>query len=285
MEGATRLRPFSFCTLAGNSELKRIALGLQYDGAPWHGWQTQPDGHTVQDRLEAALQRFVGARIDTVCAGRTDAGVHALGQVVHFDAAVERDMFSWVRGVNAFLPPSIKVRWACETMPDASGGQFHARFSARSRTYHYLLHNHAAPSPLLAGRAGWTFRPLDLAAMREAAGLLRGTHDFSAFRAAECQARSPVRTLERLDIASRGELITFTLSANAFLHHMVRNIVGALVAVGNGKQAPAWLGEVLAGRDRSRAAPTFMPDGLYLASVDYDAAWGLPQDAGQVFWM
>ncbi len=265
--------------------MKRIALGLQYDGASWHGWQTQPDGHTVQDRLEEALRKFARADIATTCAGRTDAGVHAIEQVVHFDTAVEREAFSWVRGVNAFLPPSIAVRWACEVAPDEQGEQFHARFAAASRTYHYLLHNHATPSPLLAGRAGWVFRPLDAAAMQEAAGHLLGTHDFSAFRAAECQAKSPVRTMQALDIVRRGELITFTLTANAFLHHMVRNIVGSLIAVGSGKQAPGWIAEMLDGRDRSRVAPTFMPDGLYLAKIDYDPKWRLPQETIQPFWL
>lgn len=265
--------------------MKRIVLGLQYDGAPWHGWQTQPDGHTVQDQLEAALQKFSRTEIDITCAGRTDTGVHALEQVVHFDTAIERDVFSWVRGVNAFLPPSIAVQWARAVAPDAQGEDFHARFSAGSRTYHYLLHNHPTRSPLLAGRAGWVFRPLDAALMQQAAAHLLGTHDFSAFRAAECQAKSPVRTMHRIDIARRGDLITFSLTANAFLHHMVRNIVGSLIAVGIGKHPPEWMAEALDRRDRSRVAPTFMPDGLYLAQIAYDPKWGLPQDAPQPFWL
>ncbi|HCY62022.1 MAG TPA: tRNA pseudouridine(38-40) synthase TruA [Oxalobacteraceae bacterium] len=265
--------------------MKRIALGIQYDGASWHGWQTQPDGHTVQDQLESALWKFARTDIDTICAGRTDTGVHAIEQVVHFDTEVEREAFSWVRGVNAFLPPSIAVRWACEVPADAQGEGFHARFSASGRTYHYLLHNHPTPLPLLAGKAGWMFRPLALAAMREAASHLQGTHDFSAFRAAECQAKSPVRTMQRIEITQRGELITFSLTANAFLHHMVRNIVGSLIAVGTGKQPPDWIRQVLEGRDRSRVAPTFMPDGLYLAKIDYDPRWGLPQETIQPFWL
>lgn len=265
--------------------MKRIALGIQYDGASWHGWQTQPDGHTVQDQLESALWKFARTDIDTICAGRTDTGVHAIEQVVHFDTEVEREAFSWVRGVNAFLPPSIAVRWACEVPADAQGEGFHARFSASGRTYHYLLHNHPTPLPLLAGKAGWVFRPLALAAMREAASHLQGTHDFSAFRAAECQAKSPVRTMQRIEITQRGELITFSLTANAFLHHMVRNIVGSLIAVGSGKQPPDWIRQVLEGRDRSRVAPTFMPDGLYLAKIDYDPRWGLPQETIQPFWL
>jgi tRNA pseudouridine38-40 synthase len=257
--------------------LKRIVLGVQYDGRPWRGWQTQPGGGTVQDTLEAALKRFALIDIDTTCAGRTDAGVHALEQVVHFDTNLDRDMFSWVRGVNAFLPPSIAVRWATEAMPDGED-QFHARFSATARTYHYVIYNHPVRSPLLAGKAGWVFRPLQVERMREAAQYLLGTHDFSAFRAAECQAKSPVKTMREIRIEQRGALIVVTLVANAFLHHMVRNIVGSLIVVGNGNQPPQWLAEILEGRDRSRAAPTFMPDGLYLAKIAYDEKWRLPQE-------
>jgi tRNA pseudouridine38-40 synthase len=266
-------------------DLKRIALGIQYDGTPWHGWQTQAGGGTVQDTLEAALKRFALTGIATTCACRTDAGVHAQEQVVHFDTELDREIFSWVRGVNAFLPPSIAVRWACPVASDVGAGAvedtFHARFSATARSYHYVLYNHPVRSPLLAGKAGWVFRPLQVELMREAARHLLGMHDFSAFRAAECQARSPVRTMHDIRIERSGDLIVFTLKANAFLHHMVRNIVGALIAVGNGKQPPQWLNELLASRDRSRAAPTFMPDGLYLANVEYDAKWGLPQEASQ----
>ncbi len=256
--------------------MKRIVLGVQYDGAQWHGWQTQPDGNTVQDRLQAALAQFTQAGIAVTCAGRTDSGVHAIEQVVHFDTGLERELPSWVRGLNAFLPPSIAVRWACEAPPDADG-EFHARFSATARTYRYLLYNHPVRAPLLVGKAGWSFRPLALGAMQDAARHLVGVHDFSAFRSAECQAKSPVRTMHRLDIEQQGDLIIFTLRANAFLHHMVRNIVGSLVAVGNGTQAPDWIKDVLEGRNRTHAAPTFMPDGLYLVKIDYDAKWGLPQ--------
>jgi len=258
--------------------LKRVVLGVQYDGSSWRGWQTQPSGGTVQDTLEAALKKFSLTDIGTVCAGRTDAGVHALEQVVHFDTELNREMFSWVRGVNAFLPASIAVRWACETV-STSHKDFHARFSAVARTYHYVLYNHPVRSPLWHGRAGWVFRPLDVIPMREAAQFLIGEHDFSAFRAAECQAKSPVKVMYEIDISRRSDLIVFTLRANAFLHHMVRNIVGSLIMVGNGNQSPHWVKTVLAGRDRSRAAPTFMPDGLYLAKIDYDPKWGLPQDS------
>lgn len=259
------------------AELKRIVLGVQYDGASWHGWQTQPAGGTVQDRLEEAIKRFALVDIATTCAGRTDAGVHALEQVIHFDTELEREMFSWVRGVNAFLPPSIAVRWACEVSSDAQEG-FHARFSATARTYHYVIYNHPVRSPLLAGKAGWVFRPLQIERMQAAAQYLIGTHDFSAFRAAECQAKSPVKTMQDIRIEQRGDIIIVTLTASAFLHHMVRNIVGSLIVVGTGNQPPQWLEGILESRDRSLAAPTFMPDGLYLAKIAYDAKWGLPQE-------
>lgn len=256
--------------------MRRIVLGIEYDGTPWRGWQTQPAGGTVQDTLEAALRRFALTAIRTTCAGRTDAGVHAIEQVIHFDTDLDRDPFSWVRGVNAFLPPSIAVQWACEA--EQSGDDpFHARFSATARTYHYLLLNRPVRSPLLQGKAGWVFRPLELAPMEQAAAYLHGTHDFSSFRAAECQARTPVKTMQAIRIERHGELILFTLKANAFLHHMVRNIVGSLIMVGKGSQPPHWVESVLLARDRSRAAPTFAPDGLYLAKIDYDGKWSLPQ--------
>lgn len=265
--------------------MKRIALGLEYDGSSWRGWQTQPDGHTVQDRLEAALKKFAQRDIGTTCAGRTDAGVHAIEQVVHFDTDIDRSMFSWVRGVNAHMPRSIAVRWAAEVLPDGDE-QFHARHSARLRTYHYIIHNHPVRSPLLQGRAGWVFRPLDAGRMERGAGYLLGEHDFSAFRAAECQAKSPVKTLHKLTVERHGDLLVFTLCANAFLHHMVRNIVGSLILTGTGIREPEWMDELLKGKDRRLAAPTFMPDGLYLAKIDYEAKWRLPQQGPQAFpWM
>lgn len=257
--------------------MKRIVLGLQYGGGPWQGWQTQSSGLTVQDQLETALLKFSCATQHCHCAGRTDAGVHALEQVVHFDTDIVRTDAAWVRGVNAFLPPSIAVRWATQ-LPATSPDGFHARFSARARTYDYLLYNHPVRAPLLAGRVGWVFRPLDVNAMQQAADLLIGTHDFSAFRAVECQAKSPLKTVRRIDIARRGDMIVFTFEANAFLHHMVRNIVGSLVYIGTGKHPPSWMYELVAARERSLAAPTFMPDGLYLAKIDYDARWALPQE-------
>lgn len=263
-----------------SSSLRRVVLGVQYDGQAWQGWQKQPHGLTVQDKLEAALKRFTVTDIATTCAGRTDTGVHALEQVVHFDTTISRDLFSWVRGVNAFLPASIAVRWACELPIDDPSDvhNFHARFSAVGRTYHYVIYNHPVRTPILAGKAGWVFRPLNVDLMREAANYLIGEHDFTTFRAAECQANSPVRTMHAINIERIGDFIVCTFKANAFLHHMIRNIVGSLIVVGSGNQTPLWLKQALEKRDRSCAAPTFMPDGLYLAKVDYPEQWQLPQE-------
>jgi tRNA pseudouridine38-40 synthase len=257
-------------------------LGVQYDGASWQGWQTQLNGLTVQDKLELALGKFTQHEISTSCAGRTDAGVHAIEQVVHFDTVLDRDMQSWVRGLNTFLPPSIAVRWATEVANDVDEN-FHARFSARSRTYQYVLYNNQVRSPLLEGKAGWVFRTLDVDKMRLAAAHLLGEHDFSSFRSVQCQAKSPVKTMYAIKIEQRGDLIMFTVHANAFLHHMVRNIIGSLIYVGNGTQPSAWLDELLEAQDRKIAAPTFMADGLYLAKIDYDPKWKLPQIDTQNF--
>jgi len=249
----------------------RIALGIEYDGSRFLGWQTQPGGGTVQDALEAALSAIAGETIAVTCAGRTDRGVHARGQVVHFDTGVDRPVSAWVRGVNALLPESLAVLWS-RSVP----GDFHARYSARARVYRYVLLNRAVRPALAARHAGWFHAPLDVEAMREAAVALCGEHDFSAFRSSECQAKSPVRTLHSLLIERRGERIDFVFTANAFLHHMVRNLVGTLVYVGKGKHPPRWANEVLEARDRTRAAPTFAADGLYLEQVEYEARWELP---------
>lgn len=251
--------------------MTRIALGLSYDGAPWQGWQTQPGGCTVQDKLEAALESFLVRKVDTICAGRTDTGVHALEQVVHLDTPVERRMESWVRGLNALLPASIRVQWACRV-----GDGFHARFSAQARSYIYLLRSNRVASPILHGKVGWTHYPLELEPMRAAAHLLLGQHDFSAFRSSECQAASPIRTLERLEIFKQGDFFLFTFRANAFLHHMVRNLMGALVEVGRGKYPAEWVSDLLVQGDRRKSAATFSPAGLYLARADYPAEFELP---------
>jgi tRNA pseudouridine38-40 synthase len=249
----------------------RIALGVEYDGSPFCGWQTQPSGCGVQDALERALAQIADQRVEAQCAGRTDAGVHALGQVVHFDTDAVRPLTAWVRGVNVLLPRTIAVIWAREVDP-----AFHARYQARGRAYTYLSLNRAERPGLHHGHVGWHHHPLALDPMREAAAYLLGVHDFSAFRAAECQARSPVKELRRLDIERKGDLLVLQFSADAFLHHMVRNIVGCLVKVGNRTRPPGWVSTVLESRDRDQAAPTFPANGLYLAGVEYDAAWGLP---------
>lgn len=256
--------------------MNRIALGVEYDGSRFLGWQKQTGGGTVQDALESALSSIAAAPIQVTCAGRTDRGVHARGQVVHFDTAVLRPDSAWVRGTNALLPESIAVLWSAPT-PDG----FHARYSALSRTYRYLLINRSVRPALEARSAGWFHAPLDVDAMRAAARLFTGEHDFSAFRSSECQARSPVRTLHALDIDACAGRIVFTLRANAFLHHMVRNIVGTLVYIGKGKHPPAWVAQLLQTRDRSRAAPTFSAGGLCLERVEYGSHWNLPGQTGE----
>jgi tRNA pseudouridine38-40 synthase len=249
----------------------RLALGISYNGQAYEGWQSQPSGRTVQDRLEAALTRFAAQPVGTVCAGRTDAGVHALMQVVHLDTPLVRTDFSWVRGTNTFLPPDIAVQWA-QPVDDA----FHARNSARSRRYAYVVLESPVRPSVDAGRVGWVFRPLDAAAMEAAAQHLLGEHDFTSFRASSCQSPTPVKTLMDVAIRRRGAYWRFDFEANAFLHHMIRNIMGCLLQVGQGHQPPQWLAEVLAARDRDAAAPTFSPDGLYFLGPRYEDRWGLP---------
>jgi tRNA pseudouridine38-40 synthase len=249
----------------------RIALGLEYDGSAFCGWQTQPHGCAAQDHLQAALAQVAGHPLELTAAGRTDAGVHATAQVVHFDTLADRDENAWVRGTNSTLTPALRVLWSRDVPDD-----FHARYSARSRTYRYVLLNETVAPAVMRGRVGWYHRPLELDPMRAAAGMLVGEHDFSSFRDAQCQAKSPVRNLVEASVDQAGNLFVFTFRANAFLHHMVRNMVGSLVYVGAGKHPPAWMSELVSARDRKLAAPTFMPDGLYLSGVEYDAAFGLP---------
>ncbi len=258
----------------------RIALGISYNGQAYEGWQSQSSGRTVQDRLEAALSKFAAQPVNTLCAGRTDAGVHGVMQVAHFDTEVQRTEFSWVRGTNTFLPPDIAVQWA-RAVPAA----FHSRASATARRYAYVLLQSAVRPSVEAGRVGWVFRPLDLAAMQAAAAHLAGEHDFTSFRAAACQARSPVKTLQPVRISRRGPYWRFEFEANAFLHHMIRNLMGCLLVVGQGLQPPEWMREVLAARSRDAAARTFPPDGLYFLGPVYDAHWGLPSQAAAYDWL
>lgn len=250
----------------------RIVLGVEYDGAAFCGWQSQPQGCAVQDALETALSAIAGAVIRCHVAGRTDRGVHASAQIVHFDSDAERPESAWVRGVNALLPPAVRVLWS-KRVDDT----FHARFAARARHYRYLLYNSPVAPAILRDKLGWFHAPLALAPMREAAVHLIGEHDFSAFRAAECQARTPVKELTRLAIEQRTNMLIFDFSANAFLQHMVRNLVGALVYVGCGRQQPGWVKTLLESRDRQLGAPTFSATGLYLVGVDYPAEFALPR--------
>lgn len=250
--------------------LQRWALILSYDGSGFHGWQKQADAATVQEILESALTQIAGEPIHTVVAGRTDAGVHATAQVVHFDTAVKRPVQAWIRGVNAFLPPTVAVWHAQAVAP-----RFHARFDAYGRRYRYVLSSSAVRNPLLAGKAGWVHYGLDMQKMRQAAALLIGQHDFSSFRASECQAKSPVKTIYSAELNGTPELMTLDLHGNAFLHHMVRNIMGALVYVGSDRLSVEGFAELMAARNRQYAPPTLMPDGLYLTGVDYPPEWGV----------
>lgn len=259
----------------------RIALGLQYDGSPYFGWQTQVNQQTVQDELERAISSFVGSPacfdmpIHTITAGRTDTGVHALGQVIHFDTNVEREDFSWVRGVNSFLPPSIVVNWA-----KSVSEEFSARFSAYEREYIYALVAGPCRSPMSHARAGYLMLPLnqwlDIEAMKQSAKSLIGEHDFSSFRSSECQSKTPIKTIYSIEIISQQPWVYFRVRGNAFLHHMIRNIVGCFLQIGQGKRSPEWMAEVLAAKNRQIAAPTFMADGLYLTKISYPEEFAIP---------
>jgi tRNA pseudouridine38-40 synthase len=262
----------------------RLALGISYNGQGYEGWQSQLSGRTVQDQLELALGRFANTRIGTLCAGRTDAGVHGLMQVIHFDTDVERDTSSWVRGTNRYLPDDIAVQWA-QVMPDT----FHCRGSAIARRYAYVLLESPVRPSVESGRVGWAYRPLDGDAMRLAAQTLLGEHDFSSFRASSCQAKSPIKTLNRVTVSVRGEgparYWRFEFEANAFLHHMIRNIMGCLVYIGQGRHPPQWMQDVLDARNRDAAAPTFSPAGLYFLGPVYEARWGLPERTAAYDWL
>jgi len=258
----------------------RVALGIAYRGQAYTGWQSQPGGRTVQDVVEAALSAFAAQPVRCLCAGRTDAGVHALNQVVHFDTPLDRAEFSWVRGTNRFLPGDIAVQW-CRFVP----ASFHARANAVGRRYAYLLLDAPVRPALESGLVGWSLQRLDGDAMGEAARALVGEHDFSAFRSAECQALSAVKHLRQATVERRGAYWRFDFEADAFLHHMIRNLVGSLVAVGSGKRPVAWLGEVLASRERRLAAATFAADGLYFVGPYYDPGHAIPERTAAMDWL
>jgi tRNA pseudouridine38-40 synthase len=259
--------------------MARFAAGLEYDGRAYSGWQIQPGLATVQDVVQRALARVADSPVDCTCAGRTDAGVHALAQVVHFDSDAARSERGWRLGANTYLPPDVSVAWV-RGVPD----HFHARYGAQSRSYRYLILNRDSRSALAFGRATWERRPLDVARMQAAAQVLVGEHDFSAFRAIECQAKSPVRRVDSLSVTRCDEWVTLAITANAFLHHMVRNVAGLLMSVGQGDSPPERVAAVLASRDRRTNAATAPPDGLYLAAVRYPPEFALPgaanSDAG-----
>lgn len=249
----------------------RIALSIEYDGAHYCGWQSQANACGVQDYLEVAIKNIAGHAIRIHAAGRTDTGVHALAQIVHFDTETVRPESAWVRGVNAFLPASIRVVWA-----KAVSIEFHARFSAQQRRYQYLLFNASVAPAIMASKAGWYHLPLDVPAMQTAIAYLQGEHDFSAFRASECQAKSPIKNLQIATLEQYGKQLVFEFAANAFLQHQVRNMVGALIYVGNGNHAPSLIQDLLAQKNRTLSPPTFSPNGLYLVGVQYDEKFGLP---------
>jgi tRNA pseudouridine38-40 synthase len=255
-------------------EVQRIAVGLEYDGTGYNGWQIQPHAPSVQATLNDAVSRVAAEPVECVGAGRTDTGVHAEAQVVHFDSRARRSEREWVLGINSNLPEDINVLWATAVPAD-----FHARYSALDRGYRYRILNRPVRSALERDRAWWVRQPLDQQAMQAAARTFLGEHDFSAFRAAACQSHSPVRNVTRLDVSSHGQILNIEIEANAFLHHMVRNIVGTLVQIGIGAKPVGWIAELLTARDRRLAGMTAPAAGLSLVAVRYPRAFGLPAEA------
>jgi tRNA pseudouridine38-40 synthase len=249
----------------------RVAIGIEYAGNRYAGWQRQNDAPSVQAEVERALATVAAHPVEIVCAGRTDRGVHAVAQVAHFDTGVSRPMRGWVLGANTALPDDVALQWATPVPDD-----FHARFSAVARTYRYVILNRPTRSPVWEGRAAWIHAALDAEAMHAAAQVFVGTHDFSAFRASECQSRVPTRRLDRIAVRRDGEFVVVEVTANAFLHHMVRNLVGTLLEVGDGSRPAAWVRETLESRDRRLAGPTAPAEGLYFARVDYPEPFGVP---------
>lgn len=250
----------------------RIALGLEYDGSNFYGWQVQPGVRTVQSCMEEALSKVADHPVRIYCAGRTDTGVHARGQVIHIETPVQREERAWVFGANANLPKDVSVLWAMPVEDD-----FHARFSAIGRRYQYLIFNRPTRPGLIGPRVTWECRSLDEKRMQEGANYLLGEHDFSAYRAQGCQAKNPVRTVRRLQVTRRGPLIAIEIEANAFLYHMVRNIAGVLMTIGRGEASPRWAEQVLQGRNRAQGGITAPPEGLYLMDVRYSAKYLFPE--------
>lgn len=259
---------------------QRLALGVSYSGQAYRGWQSQSCGNTIQDHLERALAAFCGRPVSTICAGRTDTGVHGLMQVVHLDTPLTREPQSWIRGTNRYLPLDIAIQWVQPVPHD-----FHARASALARRYVFVILQSPYRPSVEAGRVGWVFRPLDGDAMQMAAAHLVGTHDFTSFRASQCQSHTPVKTLHHITIQRVGDYWRFEFEANAFLHHMIRNIMGCLIDIGQGKHRADWMADVLAARSRKAAAPTFAPDGLYFDRPVYATHWGLPDEVPAMAWL
>lgn len=258
----------------------RLALGIEYSGACYQGWQRQPNGPSVQQTLEAALERIADAPMTVICAGRTDAGVHATGQVIHFDSPVQRRLEAWLYGTNHHLPKDITVRWVREVSED-----FHARYSATARRYRYILFNHPIRPAIGYEQLAWHYRPLNIAAMQQAASCLLGEHDFASFRAAGCQSHSTWRNIHHLSVSSVQRYIVFDITANAFLYRMVRNIVGALMRVGEGAESPSWIKELLTARDHRVLTHRAPASGLYLVQVDYPASFALPKVPPGPWWL
>lgn len=251
--------------------LHKIALGIEYDGSKYYGWQRQNEVRSVQEKLEKALSKVANEPINVFCAGRTDAGVHATGQVVHFETRMQRKDAAWTLGVNANLPGDIAVRWV-KAVPE----DFHARFSATARRYRYIIYNQRLRPAILAQGVTHFYHPLDADRMHRAAQCLLGENDFTSFRAVQCQSRTPWRNLMHINVTRCGAYVVVDIKANAFVHHMVRNIVGSLMEIGCGNQAENWMAELLAAKDRKLAAATGKAEGLYLVSVDYPEHFALP---------
>lgn len=259
----------------------RIALGVEYDGSQYHGWQSQDGLHTVQSVIERALSEVADEPVTVTCAGRTDTGVHATNQFIHFDTEKQRNLRAWIHGANANLPKDVCVKWGRE-MPES----FHARYSATARTYRYLIFNSPIRPALMRSNLTWQYRILDHELMHRAAQHLLGEQDFTSFRSVECQSNTPMRFVRKIQVDRKGDLIIIEITANAFLHHMVRNIAGVLINVGSGKQRPEWVAEVLAARDRKMGAETAPSYGLYLTRVEYPPEFEVAHsNSGLIHWL